>query len=66
MFTDYTKNIELHKKIDLAIDEAENKSSTICEICGRQGSLRADLPWMKTLCDEHYNRRKLKIYDINI
>ncbi len=62
VFTDYTKNKESHKKIDLAIDEAENKSSTICEICGRQGSLRAELPWMKTLCDEHYIDRKKQHY----
>lgn len=65
MFTDYTKNKELHKKIDLVINEAENTSSTICDVCGEPGSLRAELPWIKTLCNEHHNRRKLKI-DINI
>lgn len=58
VFTDYTKNKELHKKIDLAINEAENKSSTICEVCGELGSLRAELPWIKTLCDEHYNKKQ--------
>ena len=46
------------KKIDLEINKAGNKSSTICDVCGKQGSLRADLPWMKTLCDDHYNKKQ--------
>lgn len=34
-----------------AIDEAENKSETICELCGKPGKTRSDLGWILTLCD---------------
>jgi len=40
------------------IEDAEERSFTICEICGKPGSLRTDLSNMKTLCDEHYFVRK--------
>jgi hypothetical protein len=32
--------------------EAEEKSATICEYCGRPGKSRSG-GWIKTLCDEH-------------
>lgn len=46
----------------------EEKSSTICEICGKIGKLKDDCGrnggmWYKTLCDKHYN--KLKKYRKN-
>lgn len=44
--------------IDRLINEAERKSQTICEFCGKEGSLRRDLGWLLTLCDEHYLARK--------
>ena len=34
------------------IDEAERKSLTICEVCGKLGKIRKG-GWWKTLCDEH-------------
>lgn len=37
------------------INKAESDSYKICEECGVQGKLRQDLPWIKTLCEEHYN-----------
>jgi len=37
------------------ISEAENKSYTICEECGNDGSLRNDKRWWKTLCDSCEN-----------
>lgn len=36
------------------ITEAGNKSYTICEKCGSEGSLRNDIGWYKTLCEDHY------------
>lgn len=41
--------------VDLEI-EAMEKSSKICEICGDGGELR-ELPWVLTLCDNHYQLR---------
>jgi predicted nucleic acid-binding Zn ribbon protein len=54
-------NEEGHK----LIDEAEEKSATICELCGKSGKLREDLGWVKTLCLEHYDifRDPLKYRD---
>jgi hypothetical protein len=54
-------NEEGHK----LIDEAEKKSGTICEICGKPGKSREDLGWIKTLCLEHYDvfRDPLKYRD---
>lgn len=37
-----------------AIGEAEQKSATICEICGEPGTLN-DGPWFSTLCEKHAN-----------
>jgi hypothetical protein len=37
------------------IDEAEEKSFTICEFCGKPGKPRAT-GWIKTLCDECYEK----------
>jgi len=36
------------------IHEAEEKSYHICEVCGKTGIIRNDLPWIRTLCDKHY------------
>ena len=33
------------------IEEAETKSATICEDCGKPGKLRSG-GWIRTLCDE--------------
>lgn len=38
------------------IDRYENKSTTICERCGRDGKLRTDMRWIQTLCDECVNK----------
>lgn len=40
------------KEIDQAINKAEEKSYTICEVCGKPGKLRND-GWLSTLCAEH-------------
>ena len=35
------------------VDEMENKSYEICEVCGLPGKPREG-GWIKTLCDEHF------------
>jgi|SRR5690606_903362 len=44
------------KKINALIHEAEEKSFTICEMCGEPGKMAAKKSWMKTLCE------KCKVY----
>jgi len=34
------------------VDDAERQSETICDVCGKPGSLRGDA-WLSTKCDEH-------------
>ena len=47
-----------NKKIDEAINKAEEKSFKICEVCGKRGKLRDDFGWILTLCSHHYKRKK--------
>jgi hypothetical protein len=42
------------------ISKAENDSYEICEICGEKGELKTDIGWYTTLCDKHYEERKVK------
>lgn len=35
------------------IDEAEDKSFTICETCGGEGKTQSPRGWLITMCDEH-------------
>lgn len=39
------------------INEAEEKSATICEVCGSPGKIRND-GWISVLCDKHYEEEK--------
>jgi len=39
------------EKIWDLIDAAEKKSETICEICGKPGTLKEHGYWLKTLCN---------------
>lgn len=43
-------------KIRKVVHDAEHKSYSICEKCGKKGKLREDLVWVKTLCDVHYKK----------
>ena len=45
-------------RIDELIDTCEELSARVCEVCGMAGCLRADLPWIQTLCEEHYEQKK--------
>lgn len=40
------------------ISKAEDMSNRICEITGKDGRLRTDIGWYKTLCDEEYEKIK--------
>lgn len=39
------------------ISEAEEKSGTICEMCGEPAETHSYSGWLKTLCDEHRRER---------
>lgn len=39
-------------KVDKLIDEAENKSYKICEVCGQPGKTNGK-GWLRTACEEH-------------
>ena len=41
------------EQMDGLINAAEAKSVTICEVCGKPGTLQVERSWMKTLCEEH-------------
>ena len=43
----------IKEDIYAAINVFEAHSFQTCELCGRNGKLRDDRAWMKTLCDEH-------------
>ena len=42
------------------ISEAEKESYTICEVTGKPGELRTDVGWIRTLCDEEYEKVKTR------
>lgn len=46
---------EIFKNICAIVDEAENKSKSICEVCGATGKMRPR-GWAKTLCDKCYKK----------
>lgn len=48
---------ELNQKVEEIVDRYEEMSGDVCEVCGAPGSLRTDLQWTSTLCDEHYQER---------
>ena len=49
---------QLRRAIAGIIDDAEERSAYICEFCGAAGMLRKDLGWLRTLCDDCYERVK--------
>lgn len=42
--------------IEKLIEEAEDKSAIICEICGNTGMLREHHRWLSVRCDDCWNR----------
>ena len=51
---DPNKKAALENDIESLVDEYEEKSKTVCEMCGAPGKLREDLPWIQTLCVSCY------------
>ena len=47
---------EIHNRIS----KAENDSYEICEVTGKPGKLRTDIGWYRTLCEEEYEKLKMK------
>lgn len=58
---DPDKKAALEKDIESLTDEYEEKSKTVCEICGAAGEIRSDLPWIQTLCGSCYTERLKRI-----
>ena len=50
-------NSEFYGKISDIVSKWENRSAATCEECGKEGVLRKDLRWLKTLCDDCYSKR---------
>lgn len=44
----------MHMELDKKIIEIEERSLSICEVCGEQGTLRGG-SWYRTLCAAHSN-----------
>lgn len=53
----YDNHSKSDKFISGMVDFAEIMSEVTCERCGRPGSFRGELPWFKTLCDDHFVER---------
>ncbi|MBQ8803048.1 MAG: hypothetical protein IJZ53_05405 [Tyzzerella sp.] len=47
-----TYSEELRKDIEQIVRKYEANSKFVCEVCGKEGSIRTDIPWIKTLCDD--------------
>jgi len=47
---------EIHNRIS----KAEKDSYEICEVTGNPGKLRTDIGWYTTLCEEEYEKLKMK------
>lgn len=64
----FSNNLNEHKisEIMLLINDAEKKSFTICEVCGKEGKLRTgeDIHWIYTACDEHGKGTKREAFGI--
>lgn len=49
---------ELHEQINEIVSRYEEKSETVCEDCGKDGKLRNDIGWIRTLCDTCHEKEK--------
>ncbi len=49
---------DLQTWVERIVDDSDERRAHICETCGKPGSLRTDLGWVLTLCDEHYRIHK--------
>lgn len=51
---DYEALKELRRDIAQIVRNYEEKSKTICEVCGEEGRIRMGMPWYRTLCNKCY------------
>lgn len=51
-----TDNAELRKDIEQIVRKYEKSSKFVCEMCGKEGTIRTDIPWVKTLCEDCYRK----------
>ena len=54
---------QLRRAISEIVSDAEKRSGHICEFCGAAGELRKDLGWLRTLCDDCYEKMRKGIGD---
>lgn len=47
-----------NETVDRFIAEAEAASAKTCEVTGKEGKIRRDLPWQRVLCEEEYQKTK--------
>ena len=47
---------KLRKDIAEIVRKYEEKSSSVCEVCGNSGKVRNDMPWIRTLCQNCYDK----------
>lgn len=50
------KNKALRRDIADIVSKYEELSFTVCEECGKSGTVRKDLSWILTLCDDCYEK----------
>lgn len=53
----YHKDIDtysevLRKDIEQIVRKYEGNSNFVCEMYGKEGAIRTDTPWVKTLCED--------------
>jgi hypothetical protein len=53
----YDDHSKASEYISGMVDFAEKMSEVTCERCGKPGTFRGELPWFKTLCDNHFVER---------
>ena len=49
--------------VDQLVEEAEERSSTICEYCGKSGRTVNIGNWLYTVCEECKRKKEREIYD---
>jgi len=52
---------KLRHDIASIVRKYEEKSETVCESCGQEGTIRMDMLWKRTLCDECYRKYLKKL-----
>lgn len=48
----WSSDLDMYDQFNAIVGEAEERSTTICETCGKPGKLRPG-GWVLTECDEH-------------